>query len=200
MEANHQSPPPSISPRRVNTSRIPYPVSRNMKRIVLTGAESTGKSTLAAALSGYYGEPYSNEFVRQYVDRINRELSVGDLEAIAEGQLKIEDLVLTEAKRFVLHDTNILSSILYAKHYFDTTLDWVNERFLERDYTLYLLCMPDIPWVADEGQRESPKTRTQVHELFKSSLEKLKLSFVKISGDETERFNSAIVEIDKVLK
>ncbi|MGC6425069.1 MAG: AAA family ATPase [Lentimonas sp.] len=178
----------------------PIDTGFGMKRIVLTGAESTGKSTLAAALSGYYGEPWTAEFVRQYVDQKNRELTADDLEPIAEGQFNCEDQALEQAKRFIIHDTNILSSILYANHYFEVTLDWVNERFLERDYTLYLLCIPDIPWVADEGQRESPETRAQLHELFKRSLEKLSLPYVEISGNETERFGVAISEIDKVLK
>ncbi|MEN8661217.1 MAG: ATP-binding protein [Lentimonas sp.] len=170
-----------------------------MKRIVLTGAESTGKSTLATALSRYYGEPWTTEYVRRYVDEVQRELTIDDLEPIALGQLNIEDASVDNVKRLVLHDTNIFSSILYAKHYFNTTLDWVNERFLERDYSLYLLCMPDIPWVADEGQREGPKVRMQLHELFKEGLDKLQLPYVEISGHETERLAMAVSAIDRVL-
>ncbi|HAV14171.1 MAG TPA: ATPase [Opitutae bacterium] len=170
-----------------------------MKRIVLTGAESTGKSTLAAALSGYYGEPWTPEYVRQYVDALDRDLNQSDLERIAEGQLNTEDWGAQKATRLVLHDTNILSSILYANHYYGASLDWINERFLERDYTLYLLCMPDIPWVADEGQREGPEVREHLHEVFKASLEKLSLPYVEISGNETERFGTAISAIDAVL-
>lgn len=171
----------------------------SMKRIVLTGAESTGKSTLAAALSGYYGEPWTTEYVRQYVDEVQRELTVEDLEPIAHGQIKIEDAGAEKAKRLVLHDTNLFSSILYANHYFDTVLDWVNDAFLTRDYSLYLLCMPDIPWVADEGQREGPEVRDRLHQLFKSTLDKLDLPYVEIRGNETQRFSTAIQAIDAVL-
>jgi len=101
----------------------------------------------------------------------------------------------------VLHDTNILSSIIYANHYFDTVIDWVNERFLSRDYNLYLLCMPDIPWTADEGQRESPEARDRLHAIFKESLDTLKLPYVEIGGgDELQRFGAAIHAIDQRLK
>ena len=110
-----------------------------MKRIVIAGAESTGKTTLAEALAGYYGEPWTGEFVRQYVDGLDRPLERGDLEAIARGQLAQEDFALDKAERFIIHDTNLLSSILYAKHYFDAEIDWVNDQFLARDYSLYLL-------------------------------------------------------------
>ena len=140
-----------------------------MKRIVITGAESTGKSTLAKALSDYYAEPYSREFVRSYVDSHQRELNPSDLKPIATGQLALEDAELEQAQRLIFHDTNILSSMIYAEVYFDTAIDWVNDRFLERDYSLYLLCMPDIPWQADEGQRESPAARDDLHLHFKHS-------------------------------
>ena len=62
-----------------------------MKRIVLTGAECTGKSTLAQALSCHYGEPWTTEFVRGYVDQLDRELIQADLEEIFCGQIAAED-------------------------------------------------------------------------------------------------------------
>ncbi len=170
-----------------------------MKRIVLIGAESTGKSTLAQELSGYYGEPWTDEFVRSYVESHEGELSESDLEPIAEGQLALEDAALEQAQRLVIHDTNILSSIIYANYYFDVVLDWVNDRFLERDYSLYLLCMPGIPWVADDGQRESPEARDQLHELFKDSLDILQIPYVEIHGSEEERMMQAVHAIDAIL-
>ena len=170
-----------------------------MKRIVLIGAESTGKSTLAQELSGYYGEPWTGEFVRSYVEQLNGELKAHDLEPIAEGQLALEESALEQAKRLVIHDTNILSSIIYANVYFDAVLEWVNDAFLERDYSLYLLCMPDIPWVADEGQRESPEARDKLHELFKDSLDTLEIPYVAISGTEEERMMQAVHAIDAIL-
>ena len=170
-----------------------------MKRIVLIGAESTGKSTLAEALSGHYGEPWTEEFVRSYVDQLDDDLQAHDLEPIAKGQLALEDSALQRANRLIIHDTNILSSIIYASYYFDTVLEWVNDAFLEREYSLYLLCLPDIPWQADPGQRESPAARNSLHELFKDRLNILNLPFVEISGNKTERLTQAVQAIDATL-
>ena len=76
---------------------------------------------LAQALSCHYGEPWTTEFVRGYVDQLDRELIETDLEEIFCGQIAAEDAGWAKSKRFVIHDTNLLSSIIYAKHYFKTT-------------------------------------------------------------------------------
>ncbi|MFU8848236.1 MAG: AAA family ATPase [Opitutales bacterium] len=172
-----------------------------MIRIALTGAECTGKTTLAKALSGYYGEPWTPEFVRQYVESLDRELAHEDLDPIARGQLATEDRALKQAKRLILHDTNLLSTILYANHYFGAQLEWVNEQFLSRDYALYLLCAPEgIEWQADPGQRESPAARNELHGAFKESLQKLDLPYLELTGSQEARFGQAVLAIDRLLK
>ena len=170
-----------------------------LHRIVITGAESTGKTTLARALANYYSEPWTEEFVRRYVDQIKRDLQAKDLEPIARGQLAAEDTNLDQATRMVIHDTNLLSSIIYAKHYFDTELDWVNQRFRERKYSLYLLCEPDIPWKADPGQRESSLVRDQLQKTFKAQLNALKLPYQQIKGTREQRLQRAVTIIDQLL-
>lgn len=171
-----------------------------LHRIVITGAESTGKTTLAQTLANHYSEPWTEEFVRKYVDQIDRELQPKDLEPIANGQLAIEDAMLEKAEKLIVHDTNILSSIIYAKHYFDTEFNWVNRRFKERDYSLYLFCTPDIPWKSDPGQRESPLARTQLHQIFKTRLKSLKLPYLEIQGTNKQRFERAVTAIDKLIE
>lgn len=172
-----------------------------MKHIVLTGAECTGKTSLARGLSGYYGEPWTGEFVRDYVSRLDRPLERADLEPIARGQLALEDSAVERAKHFVLHDTNLFSSILYAKHYFDTQIDWVDEAFRQRDYALYLLCTPSgIDWEADPGQREGPQARDALHRIFERELKKRQLPYVELKGSAEERFDQAILTIDKLLR
>ena len=159
-----------------------------------------GKSTLAQALSCHYGEPWTTEFVRGYVDQVDRELIETDLEEIFCGQIAAEDAGWAKSKRFVIHDTNLLSSIIYANHYFETTSGWVEEAFLKRDYSLYLLCSPDgIKWEDDPGQRDSSSAREKLHSMFNESLEKLKLPYLLLNGDQPLRLGKAIKAIDEVL-
>ena len=131
------------------------------------------------------------------MDQISRKLKHKDLDSIARGQIAAEDAVLPKAERFVLHDTNLLSSILYAKHYFSTEIDWVEKAFMSREYTLYLLCLPDeIPWQSDPGQRESPSARIKFHGYFKESLDSLGIPYAELTGKEDMRINKATRAID----
>lgn len=172
-----------------------------MLRIVLTGAECTGKTTLAKALSGYYGEPWTSEFVRDYVNGLDRPLEKKDLEPIAKAQLALEDTPLNQANRLIIHDTNLFSSILYAQHYFNTQIEWVNDAFLQRNYDLYLLCTPNgIEWEADPGQRDSPEARAKLQNKFQEGLARLELPTIELSGSQEVRFGEAIMVIDSLLQ
>lgn len=185
------------APQTLDAGRQANPAT---KRIVITGAECTGKSTLAQALSGYYGEPWTPEYVRGYVDQIQRDLTADDLPEIFAGQLATEDASLAKAERFVIHDTNLLSSVLYANHYFGHTDELNNERFLARNYTFYLLCSPEgIEWQPDPGQRDSPAARDALHANFKESLNRLQLPYLELTGDATVRVSEAIRAVDGVL-
>jgi NadR type nicotinamide-nucleotide adenylyltransferase len=164
-----------------------------MKRIVITGAESTGKTTLARSLAAHFKAPLSAEFVRSYVDNIKRPLAVSDLEHLARGQLALENASLEDANNgLVFHDTNLLSTQIYGGHYFGADPDWLVEALTADSYQHYLLCMPDFPWVPDPGQRESPAARDCLHAKFLMRLEELDLPYSTIQGKPEERLRSAL--------
>jgi nicotinamide riboside kinase len=170
------------------------------RRIVITGAECTGKSTLTQALSGYYGEPWTPEFVRTYVERVQRELKTDDIREIFAGQLAVEDAAFETANRYVFHDTNLLSSIIYASHYFGHREDAEQVRFLERDYALYLLCTPcGVEWKDDPGQRDSPEARDTLQANFKASLDALQLPYIELGGNLSARMSAAVRAVDALL-
>lgn len=171
--------------------------TNNPKRIVFIGAECTGKTTLAKEIARRVDEPCSSEYVRQYADSLDRPLAKHDLEAIARGQIALEDEALQTARRFALHDTNLLSSILYAEHYFDTHIPWVDKAFLERSYSQYFLCLPDLPWEEDPGQRVGPEERDQLHTLFQEILARYEIRPIPLSGSLDERIQIITTELNK---
>ncbi|MEM9160350.1 MAG: ATP-binding protein [Verrucomicrobiota bacterium] len=161
-----------------------------MSRVVFIGAECTGKSSLTAEIAARFDEPFSREYVRDYAERLDREIREEDLEPIARGQLSHEDEALKKASVFVFHDTNILSSILYARHYFGKRYAWVDRFFEERVYDHYFICQPDIPWVEDPGQRVSSEERDELHLRFKQILEDYGIPAVPVEGTLAERIKT----------
>ncbi len=166
--------------------------SNKVRRIVFIGAECTGKTNIAQAIAERLEEPCSNEYVRQYVDQLDRPLNQSDLEPIARGQIRIEDEAYAKASKYAFHDTNLLSSILYAEHYFDTHIAWVDELFQSRNYNHYFFCQPDIPWKADPGQRESPQEREKLHAQFESILTRFRIRYITLEGSLEQRINAVL--------
>jgi len=125
-------------------------------------------------------------------------LNASDLEPIAKGQIELEDVAASHAKKWVFHDTNLLSSILYAEHYFSKHIEWVDKTFLNRNYTLYFLCEPDFPWEADPGQRESPEERAKLQRLFEDILNRYQIPFIRLQGNIETRVQTVLKSIESL--
>ena len=69
--------------------------------VVVTGSESTGKTTLAADLARYFDGVFVPEFVRGYADEktaaTGLPLDASDVEPIARGQIAMHDRVVAQA-------------------------------------------------------------------------------------------------------
>ncbi|GKT28916.1 ATP-binding protein, partial [Aduncisulcus paluster] len=89
-----------------------------MLRVVLTGSECTGKSSLAAKLAEHYKVEFVPEYLREYFAMKNGILTVDDVIPIAQGQLQYETDIANKGYNPLICDTDIISSIVYAKHYF----------------------------------------------------------------------------------
>lgn len=162
-----------------------------MKRVVVTGSESVGKTELARRLADHYGVPVSGEFVRAYAAERGNKLGFGDHGAIARGQMASEDSAIARATDLVILDTDLVSTVVYCEHYFGLCPDWIVEEARSRAGELYLLLSLDIPWLAD-GVRDRGDRREEMHLLFRKKLEQLALNFVEIGGDREARFAASL--------
>ncbi|MDP7639084.1 MAG: ATP-binding protein [Candidatus Hydrogenedentes bacterium] len=165
---------------------------------VLIGAESTGKTTLAAQLAEHYGTIWCPEYAREFAERKGDALDFGDVEAIAKGQLALEEEYLERAGRLLVFDTNILSTIVYSNHYYAASPDWVEAALRARAYGLYLLMDVDVPWEPD-SVRDATDIRGQIHERFRKALRVYGCRHIEIQGDWSGRFDKAVLEIDALL-
>ncbi|HMV44208.1 MAG TPA: AAA family ATPase, partial [Leptospiraceae bacterium] len=169
-----------------------------VKRIVIYGPESTGKTTLARTLAEYYKTEWVPEFAREYLENKNSPVELSDIPIIAEGQIRTEDELAKKANRILICDTDILVTKVYSEHYYNTCPEWIKEGAYNRKYALHLLTNNDIPWVADI-LRDRGDRREEMFELFKTELEKANKSYKLISGNYKERFDTAVQIIDELL-
>jgi NadR type nicotinamide-nucleotide adenylyltransferase len=168
---------------------------------VVTGSECTGKTTLAAALAAEFDAPWSPEFVREYVDARGAPLDASDVEPIARGQLAgqhaAEDAATTQGSRLVVRDTDLVSTVVYARHYYGSCPEWIEAAARKQAGDLYLLLCPDVPWIADGLQRDRPDeaVRAELHSLFRSALAAAGARVVEIYGPWPERHRQAAAAV-----
>lgn len=174
------------------------------RRVVLIGSECTGKTTLARALSERLDVPWSAEYVREFVDAIGRDPAAGDVDAIARGQVRIEEAAITAARErrcgVVVHDTDLLSTLVYAEHYYGASgvPPWIPGAVLTRRPALYLLSDIDVPWMPDP-QRNRGDRREEMQALFRIALESRGFPFVEVRGLDTDRLIMAELAIRSLL-
>jgi NadR type nicotinamide-nucleotide adenylyltransferase len=160
--------------------------SHRLQRVVVTGSECTGKSTLARQLADRYTTECVPEFVRQFARTMGGRLQFSDHGPIARGQMGLEDEYRTRATTLLIHDTDLLSTVVYCRHYFGRCPEWIEAATVDRRADLYFLCDIDVPWVAD-GLRDRPERREEMHQLFVDAANEFGMPWYLISGDESAR-------------
>jgi NadR type nicotinamide-nucleotide adenylyltransferase len=183
--------------------------AREPVTITVTGPESTGKTTLAVALGRHLGTTCSAEFSRGYAEARRAAasaapfaLTAADVEPIARGQIALEDSARAAARaaghRAVVHDTDLVSTVVYARHYFGACPQWVVDAARTRRAALYLLCDVDVPWVAD-GVRDRPHARDALLARFAETLAESGADTVVVRGTWDTRIDTAVRAADALL-
>jgi len=167
-------------------------------KIVLTGPESTGKSTLSKALAAHFGTLWVPEYARFYLNHLPRPYFPEDVLRIAQGQMQWEAVWEKYARELLFCDTDLLVPKIWMEHKYGYCDSWIDEQLSLRSYDLYLLCDIDMPWENDP-LREHPNEREALFEKYRTALETLGARYAIIRGNGTERLNMAIENSRKIL-
>ena len=164
-------------------------------RIVLTGSESTGKTTLAHDLAAHFGSLWVAEQSRAYAERVKRPLTVDDVSPIASEQIAAEDAALSEAMRrnirWLFLDTDLVSTVVYARHYYASCPAWIEAEARARLGSLYLLCDADIDWTPDTV-RDRPHSRETLNTEFRTALAEFGARVCSVRGIGESRMAAAL--------
>lgn len=169
-----------------------------IKRIAITGPESTGKSSLAIALAKYFNTVAVPEYAREYIDDLNRPYCYDDIELIAKGQLQREEMMLPLANKILFCDTDILVTKVWSDFVYHKCSDWINDKVINHEYDLYLLTNVDIPWEYDP-QRENPNQRQELFDIYYQQLKRNNFNFNVIDGLDEKRLQRAISFVEKII-
>ena len=164
-----------------------------MLEIIVTGPESSGKTTLCKALSKHFNLPFSKEYAREYLYALSRNYNQDDLLKMAKGQLQSEN-------GMQLLDTDLITFKIWSEYKYGKCDKWILEQ-IEKQKTekrFYLLCKPDITWQQDK-QRENPNDREALFKVYKQELEKLEHIYFIIQGKDREQSAKDIIKL-KILE
>ncbi|HET7186676.1 MAG TPA: ATP-binding protein [Gemmatimonadaceae bacterium] len=161
-----------------------------IQRICVTGPESTGKTTLARQLAELTRAEWIPEASRLYAERVDRELLASDVSPIAREHLALADPAAERARAgggSLVLDTDLVSTVLYARHYYNFVPPWIERAEHARRADLYLLCDVDVPWVAD-GVRDRPSDREAMFDRFRRALARRRANVIVVRGDWDARW------------
>lgn len=194
-----------------------------IKKIVVIGPESTGKSSLCEALSKHYHTIWCREYAREYLIENGKDYSYHDLLSIAKGQIALEENCIEEVReigeakgqnlenslldnpsgflssRLLFIDTDMYVMKVWCEYVFNRCHNFILEEITSRKYDLYLLCDTDLPWVADE-LREYPDehSRKELFEIYLDILVNQEVPFSIINGQDNMRIANAIKVLEEL--
>ncbi len=187
-----------------------------LKKIVVIGPESTGKSSLCEGLAAHYHTDWVAEYAREYLLAHGMNYRFEDLTTIAKGQLELEDrsteeLIRRETRtspagqggtgdRFLFIDTDMFVMKVWSEFVYGRCDAWILDQILLRKYDAYLLCRTDLPWVKDE-LREYPDlvSREKLFHIYRDILVNQSTPWAEVGGQADQRLHTAIHALEHLL-
>jgi HTH-type transcriptional regulator, transcriptional repressor of NAD biosynthesis genes len=176
-------------------------------RVVMIGAESTGKTTLTEALAAHFGTSCVLEYGREHWERKVAGLTMTDplpswsseeFVAIATEQQRREDLAARSANRVLFCDTNAFATGTWHERYYGTRDPRVDLIGARDRVDLYVLTAPDVPFVQD-GFRDGEQIRTWMHERFAAQLTAQHAPHLLLDGPHQGRLARAVAAVTQLI-
>jgi HTH-type transcriptional repressor of NAD biosynthesis genes len=190
-------------------------------RVVVVGAESTGTTTLAAAVADRYrargglwgatrtveeyGRDYTAElWAAQGQPTLNDVVwSPADFDAIAHHQTEMEEEAAAAGSPLLVCDTDAFATSVWGRRYLgdraSARAPWAEPPLLPAHHLYLLTSHVGVPWV-DDGLREGDlAVRAAMTEWFADALTAGGHPWVLLEGTVRERVELAVRCIDEVL-
>lgn len=178
-----------------------------VRRVVLIGAESTGKTTLARELAGAYDTAWAPEYGREYWEKKVAGLSMDgplpgwtedEFAHIASEQQARENAAARSANKVLFCDTNAYATGTWCERYMGQRSAAVDAIGANDRVHLYVLTEPDFPFVQD-GWRDGASIRDWMHGRFLKLLQQTGVPILRLRGSPARRMGDAREAIDRLI-
>ena len=166
-----------------------------LKKMVITGPESTGKSALCRALAQHFGYTLIPEYARIYLEKHGAKYDYDLLLKLAKKHQAFQQMHLKTATKLVFLDTDLINYKVWSQQVFGKTHPWIAQEADKETNHIYLLTSPDLPWEED-SLRENPTNREELFELHLAEVKQKNQPFAIISGIGQARINNAVRAIE----
>jgi len=170
------------------------------KIVVVTGAESTGKSTLAESLSSYFNAPVIPEFAREYVEKLDRRYNYHDVEVIAQKQVDQLKSFLKKEHQVIFVDTWLIITKVWFEVVFQQVPEWLENEIRSLKIDLFLVCNIDLPWIPDLVRENGGENRRILQNMYIENIKKYNFTFHMVNGEEQSRFENALEPVKLLMK
>lgn len=174
-----------------------YTKDNRLKKIVLTGPESTGKTTLSEQLAQYFKTVWVPEYAREYVKNLGRPYQYDDVVQIAGKQKEQLMNNYKDAHRVVFFDTGLIITRVWFLERYQTCPDFIEQAIREITIDLYLLCRPDIEWKKDPVRENGGVDREWLFGRYQEELNHFGAPFKIIEGRGDTRLKNAIRKVEE---
>ncbi len=175
-------------------------INKGPEVIVLTGPESTGKTTLARQLAGHYGGQWIPEYARSYVENLTVPYTYADVIHIARHQIEVPEQIINSKMPVVFLDTDLIIIKVWLSVVYGKVPEWLHKAITNRKIDLYLLCRPDIAWVPDPARENPGRKREELFLMYEKEIKKYNFRYGMVSGSGDKRFFNAVNLVDKILR
>jgi len=170
----------------------------SIRKIVILGPESSGKTTLCTELASRLNASLVPEFARQHLQEKGPAYSYEDLLPIAKGQLQLEQNALDQIEpsghtQWLIMDTDLQVIRIWSEILFQKCDNRILSEIACRNYDYYLLTYPDLPWVPDPlRENEDIQQRMVIFHHFHDSLVNQSTPFGIVKGAGEPRTAAAL--------